>query len=283
MQRIFITGGSGYLGGAILRIAGGSGMQVGASYYHNPPAAPGSTFWTQLDLQRAASIDAALAAFAPDVVIHTAFRQYDPDLFAVTATGAGLVASCCAARNIRLVHLSSDIIFDGEAQRPYTEEDTPNPITDYGRAKAAAEALVAAAHPGAAIVRTSLIYGIEPHDMHTRFVLDLASGRGDATLFTDEIRCPVFVDDLASALLELAALDYVGILNIAGPEALSRYQFGVLIARRWQHDPAMLKSGSSLDSGLRRPRNCVLASTRARQLLKTQLRSVSAILSKEPA
>jgi dTDP-4-dehydrorhamnose reductase len=279
MQRIFITGGTGYLGAALVRIARAQGLTIGASYFQHLPAPSNEIFWAALDLQQPASIAAALDAFAPDVVIHTAFRQYDPDLFAVTAQGAGLVASACAAREIRLVHISSDVIFDGEAQRPYTEADAPSPITDYGRAKAAAETLVTAAHPHAVIVRTSLIYGIEPQDMHTRFVLDVASGHKNATLFTDEIRCPVFVDDLAAALLELAALDYAGVLNIAGPEAVSRYRFGVLIARRWQHDPATLPAGSSLASGLRRPRNCRLAIARAQQLLATPLRGVSAVLS----
>jgi dTDP-4-dehydrorhamnose reductase len=196
----------------------------------------------------------------------------------VTAAGAGLVAEASAAAGARLIHMSSDVIFEGEREGAYTEDHPPAPISPYGEAKARAEALVAAAHPGAAIVRTSLIYGFEPIDKISQFALDVASGRRDERLFVDEYRCPVFVGDLAAALLELMALPYAGVLNIAGAERLSRFEFGQLLARAWGYDPGGLRGASSAESPVRRARNCTLAIGRAQSLLHTKLRGVREVL-----
>lgn len=278
MSRILITGGTGYLGGALVRMAAGAGHAVAATYFSQaPPATPGAT-WLPLDVRDALAVEEALEALRPEVVIHTAFVQTGPELMAVTSDGAGHVARAAAALGARLIHMSSDVIFDGEREGAYSEADPPAPISDYGRAKARAEALVAAAHPAAAIVRTSLIYGFDPVDKISRFALDVAEGRSTARLFSDEYRCPVYVEDLAAALLELAGTGYAGALNIAGPERVSRYELGALVARAWGVDPAGLVPALSAESPAPRPRNCALDISRARALLRTRLRGVSEVL-----
>lgn len=277
MTDIFITGGTGYLGRALVRQASRSGHRVAASYYTQAPPSD-EALWLPLDVRDALAVEDLLDRLRPEVVIHTAFRQGGPDLLPVTATGAGNVARAAAAVGARLIHLSSDVIFDGEREGAYTEDDAPSPISAYGAAKAQAEILVAAAHPGAVLVRTSLIYGFAPIDRISQFALDVATGRSTERLFTDEIRCPIYVEDLAAALLELCALPYSGPLHIAGAEALSRYAFGVLIARAWNVDPSGIRGALSAESPVRRPRNCALDSSRARGLLRTPLRGVSEVL-----
>jgi dTDP-4-dehydrorhamnose reductase len=278
MSGILITGGTGYLGGELVRQAAAAGHVVAATYFSQPPPpAPGAT-WLPLDVRDAASVEAALEELRPEIVIHTAYVQTGPELTAITADGAGNVARAAAALGARLVHISSDVIFAGEREGAYDEGDAPDPITDYGRAKARAEELVAAAHPRAAIVRTSLIYGFAPIDKISRFALDVAEGRTEARLFSDEYRCPVFVEDLAAALLELAATDYMGVLNIAGPERVSRYELGGLVALAWGADAAGLKPALSAESPVRRPRNCTLDTTLARSLLRTRLRGVREVM-----
>jgi dTDP-4-dehydrorhamnose reductase len=274
---ILITGGTGYLGGALVRRALAAGNDVAATYFSQPPAHDGAT-WLPLDIADALLVEEALDQLRPRAVIHTAFRQNDPGLWAITAEGAANVARAAQTVGARLVHISSDVIFDGEREGAYTEADPPDPISDYGRAKAAAEALVAEAAPGAAIVRTSLIYGFAPLDIHTRFILSIADGERDALLFSDEFRCPVFVDDLADALLELAHSDFAGPINIAGGQRLSRHGFGRLLAAAHGRDPNVLRPGLNAESGLRRPRNCTLDITLARQLLHTQLRGVEEVV-----
>jgi dTDP-4-dehydrorhamnose reductase len=276
-RRLFITGGTGYLGGALLRLAAGR-YELGASYLSQQPADSPEIVWASLDVRDPQAVRAVLAQFQPDIVLHTAFVQYGPELMAITADGSGHVAQVSNDLGVRLIHMSSDVIFDGERPRPYVEGDPPDPISAYGEAKAAAERLVAAAHPGAAIVRTSLIYGFNPIDRQTRFALEIAAGRRADTLFSDEYRCPIYVDDLAAALLELAENDYAGVLNIAGAERLSRYEMGMLLARALGHDPARINAGLSAESPVRRPRNCTLDIGRAQALLRTRLRGLREVL-----
>ena len=93
-------------------------------------------------------------------------------------------------------------------------------------------------------------------------------------LFTDKIRKPVHVDDLAAALLELAPTDYAGILNVAGPDAISRYDLGVLMARRDGLDPARIPAGSLAETGRSMPTDVRLCTDKATALLHTRLRGV---------
>jgi dTDP-4-dehydrorhamnose reductase len=279
MSRLLITGGTGYLGGELVRQALVAGHSVTATFLTQGPPAGDGAAWERLDVRDAGAVAALLGRLRPQAVIHTAFRQSGPELMAVTAEGAGNVARASAAVGARLIHMSSDVIFDGERETAYTEEDPPEPISAYGEAKARAEALVAAAHPGAAIVRTSLIYGFEPIDKTAQFALDVAAGRRDERLYVDEFRCPIFVGDLAAALLELAALPYAGVLNIAGAERVSRHELGRLLVAAWGQDPAGLRGASSAESPVQRPRNCTLAIGRAQGLLGTRLRGVRDVLS----
>ncbi len=278
MQRLLITGGTGYLGHTLVQQSVEQGWQVAASYFSQSPLLDAGIIWLPLDVRDGLAVEETLDAFKPDVVIHTAFRQNDPDLLAVTAEGAGTVARVARMLGARLIHLSSDVIFDGERQGAYTETDAPNPITAYGIAKAEAERLVQAEYPDAMLVRTSLTYGFDPIDRHTQFVLDICDGRTSAQLFTDEIRCPIFVGDLAAALLELARLDMTGVINIVGTDCLSRYAFGVLLAQAYGRDPARIPAGQSITSSQRRPRNCALDIHMACQMLQTRLRGVREVL-----
>lgn len=278
MSAILVTGGTGYLGGALVRQAVAAGRRVVATYYsQSPPQLDGVT-WAPLDVRDALAVDELVEGLGPAVIIHTAFVQSGPELMAVTADGSGHVARAAAAAGARLIHMSSDVIFDGERAGAYHEADPPAPISAYGRAKAQAEQLVAAANPAAAIVRTSLIYGFAPIDKISRFTLEVAAGRNEARLFGDEYRCPVYVEDLAASLLELAPLTYSGVLNLAGAEAVSRYELGVLIARAWGVSPAGIVAGLSAESPVPRPRNCVLDTSRAQQMLRTRLRGIRQVL-----
>jgi dTDP-4-dehydrorhamnose reductase len=112
-----------------------------------------------------------------------------------------------------------------------------------------------AAHPDAAVVRTSLIVssGSAPLSRHELGVLALARGEAPGVLFTDEIRCPVPVDGLAWALVELALDGYAGVINVAGAEALSRHELGVRVARRLGLPAGSVPAGTLAGSGLVRP------------------------------
>jgi dTDP-4-dehydrorhamnose reductase len=261
---LLVTGGTGYLGGELLRRAPAVG-----TWHTQEPTGRGD--WLPLDVRDSVAVRQELERLRPAAVIHTAYRQDDRT---VTLDGAAAVAEAAAAVGARLVHVSSDVIFDGTKPGPYTEQDPPSPITDYGRAKAEAERAVRAAHPDALVVRTSLLYGGSEPSRHERLAHEAADGRGDMTFFEDELRSPVLVGELASALLELAAGEERGILHVAGPDIVSRYQFACLLARAHGRPGERILPSRLGGSGLVRPANCALDSSRARALLRVRLHGV---------
>ena len=268
IRHLLVTGGSGYLGRELVRRAREAGWEVTATTFSQPGL--------RLDVRDREAVDAAFAGARPDAVIHTAYVQDGPDAWDVTVSGAEHVAAAAAELGARLVHLSTDVVFDGLRPGRYVEEDELSPVTDYGRAKAEAERRVVHAHPEALVVRTSMIWGGGPAaSKHEQLVRRAADGEADVTFFTDELRCPIQVGDLASALLELLPTDAGGPLHVAGAEVVSRYEFARLVAAAHGRDPDVLRGAPS---EVVRPRNCALDSARAQRMIETPLRGVREVL-----
>jgi dTDP-4-dehydrorhamnose reductase len=231
-----------------------------------------------LELRDPESVTRVMDKVQPEIILHTAALNNigtGEEMYETNAKGSGYLAREAAKHNSRLIHLSSDVIFDGTRGK-YTEDDPPNPITPYAVSKAEAEKNVSASGANAVVVRTSLIYGFRPLDPRTRAVV-----RGEMPrLFTDEIRCPVWVDNLSEALIELAENDYRGILNVAGTQALSRYDFGIKLVTAMNADPTHLIPTASGEGPSVRPLNCTLDVSRAQRLLNTRLLGVDQVIEK---
>lgn len=239
---LLVIGGSGLLGQEVVVQARRNGLRVGATYF-----ASGSADGEKLDITDRAAVAELLHRTRPAAVINAAYRQAD---WRITADGAMHVAAAAAMTGARLVHVSSDAVFSGRSGT-YDESSDPCPGTVYGAAKAAAETAVKGLVPEAVIARTSLIVGDRPagRDVVAQ-VHALARGETDGVLFTDDIRCPVHVGDLAAALLELASGPGEGVRHIAGGDALSRYALGLLIARRDGLDGSRLRPALRADTDL---------------------------------
>jgi dTDP-4-dehydrorhamnose reductase len=100
-------------------------------------------------------------------------------------------------------------------------------------------------------------------------------------LFTDERRCPIWVETLAAALLELAALEYVGVLHVAGGQALNRYEFGTRLLCFQRTDLSGIVPTLAAALGLQRPLDCTLDTTKAGRLLKTPLPGVDEVIARQ--
>ena len=269
---LLVIGGSGLLGLRITRQAQLAGHSVTATFHASVPPTIGAD-WRQLDIRCRDDVTALALRARPDVIINAAYRQSD---WETTADGATHVALAAAAAGARLVHVSSDAVFSGTALS-YDETRQPDPVTPYGAAKAAAETAVKGITPAAIVARTSLIIG-DGDSPHERLVHALASSAGAGALFADEVRCPVHAADLASALLELAASSHAGICHVAGTDAISRYELGLLIATRDGLDQAALPVGLRAATG--RPGALVLRldSTKTQARLTTRLRGAREFL-----
>ena len=259
MQRLLVTGGCGYLGRELVAQAPGRGWRVRATWFERPPR--GDADWARVDVRDESAL--ATAMDAVDAVVHTAYRQGAGE-WEANVDGSAAVAR--TSRSRRLVHLSTDLVFRGD-RGPYTEDDPVDPVGSYGRSKAEAERLVADARPDATIVRTSLIYGGAQPGPQERLA------REHRRFFVDELRSPVHVGDLASAILELLDLDVAGPLHVAGADDVSRFDFAVLLGA----DASALERAHTTPG---RAPNVTLDSSRAGHLLTTRLRGVVEVLAR---
>jgi len=166
---ILITGASGYVGQAAFDTAVRADCVVVGTYHRRQPALSGGA-WTPLDLRDAAGVARLIADLRPAAIIHAAAAWGTPEEAQATIVdGTGAVVAAASQVGARLIHLSTDVLFDGE-HAPYRESDPPAPITFYGAAKAAAEGIVAT-YPNHVIVRTSLVTCFDPPDRSTAMVL----------------------------------------------------------------------------------------------------------------
>jgi dTDP-4-dehydrorhamnose reductase len=276
-KNLLITGGSGYLGTHLIRAAQAAGWKVYATYHSRPFGLVRGTA-VPLDLRDPDKTRAVIRNIHPKAVIHTACSNRGEQALNIVPAAMS-VASAAHEYGWRLVHVSSDMVFDGE-HAPYTDESPRNPANSYGRAKAEAETVVNDLYPPAVIVRPSLIWSLAPLDHQTRWLVEGVKRREPVTLFTDEYRCPIHVLDLCAALLELAAKpDLQGPMNLGGGQALTRWDFGLklLATLRLPALPYLVR-GTTKESGLERPRDLTMISARATQLLNTKLRGVDDVL-----
>jgi dTDP-4-dehydrorhamnose reductase len=194
----------------------------------------------------------------PDAVIHTAAlanleacEEQPETARLLNAELPGELADACARRGIRMMHISTDAVFDGTKDGVYTEEDTPNPQGIYASTKLEGERMVLSANPNAAVVRVNF-FGWSLSGMRSLpefFINNLSAGK-QAQGFTDVFFCPLFVGDLGEMLLKVLKREFSGIYHVVGSESISKYDFGVAIAHRFGLDDSLIQPVSVEESTL---------------------------------
>lgn len=236
-MKLLVFGASGLVGAAVARLAAAAGHEVTGVVGHFPGAIAGAARLIAADLVDVARVRELVHTLRPDAIVNAAAISEPAVCDAQPALAEALnvqlpaaLAATAPATGVRLVHISSEQVFDGTRSTPYTRADAVNPINRYGRQKVAAEDALLEAAPGlAAIVRAPLLMGDSPggrRGVHERLLGDWAAGRV-ARLYTDEFRQPCTAADLAAVLVALAERRALcGVLHWAGAELISRHELG---------------------------------------------------------
>lgn len=232
-----------------------------------------------LDITDPAALAAAVGRFAAgagprggtvvNAAAYTDVERAEDDeerAYAVNDRGARNVAESAARQGLGLVHVSTDFVFDGEKDLPYTEEDEPRPLNAYGRSKLAGERSVLEAHPGALLVRTAWAFGPGGPNFPAK-ILALARTRDEIQVVDDEFGTPTATADLARGIIGLVGLGATGLFHLAGYGSCSRYELAreALDAAGLQTRVVPVKRGLFASKAVR-PANSALSSERARGL-----------------
>jgi dTDP-4-dehydrorhamnose reductase len=196
----------------------------------------------------------------------------------VNATGPELVARACKKHEARLVHVSTDYVFDGSKTRKYKEDDVPRPISVYGQSKLAGERAVLRTHPGSVVARPAVLYGwnpLEDKDNFVTWVLKKLRKGERATLFKDQWISPTLADALAGTLIELAGMNIKGVWHVSGPDCLDRPTCGRMIASAFGLDEGLVAPvpSDSVSLPAKRPKYSCLDVTKVEALLGRKMLS----------
>jgi dTDP-4-dehydrorhamnose reductase len=263
----------------------GAGGQLGRALVARLGASAHPFARHQLDVTDAAAVSAAVDSVRPDVVINaTAYNKVDAAeseteaAFAVNAAGVLSLALAAQRAGARLVHVSTDYVFDGAQLRPYVEGDAPRPINAYGLSKRAGEMMLEAVGAPALLVRTSGVFGTGGSRAKGGSFVDriVERARTGAALriVDDQHFAPTFAPDLAGALVALIEKGATGVVHVTNDGACSWYELArAALDLAEVHATVDHISSAELAAPARRPAYSVLSNARFAELTGAPLRS----------
>lgn len=286
-MRILITGASGLLG---LNLALETTRRHTVFGTVNLHALKTDAFTViQTDLLAPGAVERLLERTQPDWVIHCAALanldacEADPLLAQQLNTDLPhTLASHVARSGARLVHISTDSVFDG-LRGDYSEEDIPTPVGVYSRTKLNGELAVAEADPTAIIARVNLFgWSLTGNRSLAEFFFNNLSLRKQVMGFTDVFFCPLLANDLADIFVRMLERNLSGLYHVVGSESLSKYDFGLRLAQRFNLDGSLINPTSVTRSGLKaiRSPNLTLRSDKLVHALGESLPKLSTGLDK---
>lgn len=224
----------------------------------------------ELDITDRPAVERVVKKFRPDVIInaaaYTAVDKAETDrirAMKVNAIGPENLAIAAHQQGARLIHLSTDYVFDGSKKTPYTESDLPCPINFYGLSKWEGEKRVFSVLPDAVVIRTSWVFS-EYGANFVKTMLRLAETRSEISVVNDQFGCPTYAGDLAQAIITLASrAEAAGVYHYCGDVAVSWCEFAQAIFVAAQRDVLVKGIGSAqYPMAAARPANSVLNTVR---------------------
>ncbi len=221
------------------------------------------------DLLNAGTVDSILDSAQPEWLVNCAALadlescEDNPDIARrLNIDLPAQMAKSCKSRGVSFVHISTDAVFDGEKDGFYTEEDSPNPLGFYAQTKLAGEQAVLAESPNAIVARVNFYgWSLSGRRSLAEFFHHNLTNNKSMSGFTDVKFCPMLVNDTARTLIKMLQKNLSGLYHVVGPQAMSKYQFGVEIARRFSLREGEISPKSVLSSSLtaRRAHNLCLS------------------------
>ncbi len=264
-MRIIVFGANGFVGRRILQrlVAQGEHEVLAVSRSEDLLPTEGYEF-AQLDMTDAAATERLLQAFAPSVVVNAAAlsvvdycEQHPDEALALNVAAPDMLARWCAANDCRLLHLSTDFVFDGTKSAPYVETDAANAVNHYGRTKRMAEVVISAVCQDYAVLRIEVVYGKPLAGQHGNIVELVKQRLSQGQNFTaaaDQWRTPTWVEDIATATQALLDSNLSGVYHIAGGEQLSIAELAVRVARFFGLDATLVQPVNTADMQEATPR-----------------------------
>ncbi len=194
--------------------------------------------------------------------------------FSVNAEGARNIAAGCAASNAKMIHLSTDYVFDGTSPAPYREEDSPNPLNVYGASKLQGERQIREVLENHLIIRTAWLYGHHGKNF-VDTILRLAAQQEELRVVNDQRGAPTFTKDLSWAIEKLLEKEAKGILHITNSGSCTWFEFAHQILKEKNIDNGSIVpiSSAALTRPAKRPANSVLDCHRFENLVGQKMRT----------
>ncbi len=279
MKRVLVCGSNGLLGQQLAFLLDGeSEYEVLHSSYHRSFVNDQALFdYTQLDITNRSDVKSLISSYRPDIVLNAAaltnvdFCDREREqAWKVNVTGVEHLVEVCRRINAKLIHVSTDYVFDGKFGN-YTETDRANPVNYYGKTKLAGENVIISSGIEYAILRTILVYGIGVN-VKNNFALWVINNLNEGKpirCVDDQISNPTHVHDLAMAMKNVMDRNANGLFHISGAETITRYNFALRVAEIFGYDKTLIERIKTTDLEQRavRPMNTTFILEKAKSQL----------------
>ena len=262
-MKIMILGANGFTGRRILKRLDPNHQVMACSLHPDILPEEGYQFQT-LNMVDNDATDSLLKDFQPEVIINASAlsvvdycEQHPEEAYALNVSAVKHLAEYSQASSCRLIHLSTDFVFDGTASEPYKETDSPNPVNYYGKTKRWSEEAIEQTCTNYAIARVEVVYGKPFPGQHGNIVhlvkSRLENGQG-IRVVSDQFRSPTWVEDIARAIESLLSEKHQGIYHICGGETLSVADIAYRVAKYFGLDASLIQAVTTEEMNEATPR-----------------------------